>query len=238
MYRTQTFPLRALLDSPQFSESPDGDSPSRASSVGSPASFASLPNFPESNDIDMMADDVSIAGSTSPPSPYNAQFIKPPKPAHLNPTPAAEQFNGGRIPTPMFGSFPQQHALRPAPIAPPSGFLAAPLRHDHAIPSPIREDEMDADFAYAGSQLSQLSFIEEGMDVDDEDVTVSSLSSPSLPRIMTTNLPPPSPTTPRTGRARSGAITERRRFFMGYREDCEKCRMKVPNHFAHFLPVS
>ena len=40
----------------------------------------------------------------------------------------------------------------------------------------------------------------------------------------------------RKGRARSGAFTGKGRFSMGFREDCEKCRARIPGHYSHFLP--
>jgi hypothetical protein len=84
------------------------------------------------------------------------------------------------------------------------------------MPSPIREDAMDA-------QLSKLSVSSDPMDFEE------SLASP-LSDSGGNGLP-------RMGRARSGAITTvNRRIFTGYVADCEKCRNKVPGHYIHFLP--
>lgn len=47
-----------------------------------------------------------------------------------------------------------------------------------------------------------------------------------------------SPTAVRMGRQRSGALfTEKKRFHLGYLDDCDKCRARVPGHHSHFLPV-
>jgi hypothetical protein len=78
------------------------------------------------------------------------------------------------------------------------------------LPSPISEDYVETPTDITSSQLSRLSFNGEDMEMD----------------------------VPRTGRARSGAITaEKKKFVVGYRDDCDKCRAKVPGHWAHFLPI-
>ena len=83
---------------------------------------------------------------------------------------------------------------------------------------------MDDSPAYlASTQLSQLS-VEDGMEVDD-----------AVPMAPLHTMEPPIGIPPRKGRARSDAITEKRRIFMGYLEGCEKCRNKTPGHLAHFL---
>lgn len=86
------------------------------------------------------------------------------------------------------------------------------------MPSPISEDEdiPDTPTAFTQSQLSRLSFSQQ-MDTEETSTTLT--------------LPP----TPR-GRKRSGALTGVGRFSMGYRDDCEKCRQRVPGHYSHFLP--
>ena len=73
------------------------------------------------------------------------------------------------------------------------------------------------------SQLSRLSFsVEDNMELDPAAIPV-----------------PGTPT--RTGRARSGAITAggqgKKKFVVGFREDCEKCRARMPGHWAHFLTI-
>lgn len=91
------------------------------------------------------------------------------------------------------------------------------------MPSPISEDDdsPDTPTALTQSQLSRLSFSQtnpaDQMDTDGPPTTV--------------DLPP----TPR-GRKRSGALTGMGRFIMGYRDDCDKCRQRVPGHYSHFLP--
>jgi len=180
--------------------------------------------------------------------------------------PANEQFNGSRVSTPIFPSFAaslggppqlqQQSLSAPASIQtaeesfvqavtylmprPKSGF-----ENDYRLPSPIHEDAMEI----ADSQLSRLSFHgDDGpastMDLG-LDTSVGVRPAPRVDSAVDATAPVP---LARKGRARSGAISASpdaprswhglagRRFFMGYREDCEKCRMKIPGHFAHFLP--
>ena len=229
-----TSPLPPPLECPPLMDSCEADM-HYSSSIGSPVS-----------DIDMMADDVSIAGSPSPESPTISHFLKPLKPSWLNAKHSTmDAFNGGRVSTPIYSSFPtgpqQLRASRPPPLVshfPASYYLSAQLNNDHAAPSPIREAdmdaEMDAEYVFAGSCLSNLSFGDELKTPD------HGLSSPlaRFPMVSTAVEAAPSPATPRTGRARSGAITSKSRFYMGFRDDCEQCRMNVPNHFAHFIPTA
>ncbi|KAJ4376458.1 hypothetical protein N0V83_001742 [Neocucurbitaria cava] len=101
------------------------------------------------------------------------------------------------------------------------------------MPSPISEDEdiPDTPTALTQSQLSRLSFSHphppNSSDQMETEVSDSADSAAALAL-----LPPPTP----RGRKRSGALTGMGRFSMGYRDDCEKCRLRVPGHYSHFLP--
>jgi hypothetical protein len=127
---------------------------------------------------------------------------------------------------------------------------------DYAMPSPIAEsplieddDDLDLHMAeFPSSQLSRLSVSQDGMmDVDDGRVMWSQNTQRSSSNDgMSFDVAPPTPTTPgRIGRARSGAFSASdgggtegkggRRVVFGFREDCEKCRMRVSGHFAHFV---
>jgi hypothetical protein len=173
-----------------------------------------------------MADALDLA-PPPPPPPHFKMPVRPLKlkhdaaagllPPSPHPTPST-----ARIPTPIhpyFPSTPSPHASGLSPNVVPAWLLAAghsPGGH-HAMPSPIREDAVDA-------QLSKLSVGDHPMgDADGGDALQSPLSDMGG--------------LPRTGRARSGAIaTVNRRIFTGYVADCEKCRNKVPGHYIHFLP--
>jgi hypothetical protein len=157
-----------------------------------------------------MNEEISIVGSQSPPSPYQQHTWL--RPAKLNSPSVHESFSGGRIPTPIHTTF--------VIGAPPRTASAPTFHHQHInearssmvapLPSPISEDYVETPTDITSSQLSRLSFNGEDMEMD----------------------------IPRTGRARSGAITaEKKKFVVGYRDDCDKCRAKVPGHWAHFLPI-
>lgn len=82
----------------------------------------------------------------------------------------------------------------------------------------------------AAMQMSRLNMdAGENMDVEEEH---TSRVSPNPANVFTL-------ASPNKGRKRSGALSaEKRRFAIGYRDDCEKCRNRVPGHFSHFLPLN
>ena len=195
-------------------------------------------------DMDMDEDDFDVR-SQPPESPAlyssSSSFMRP---AMLQ----AALFNSesspsnGRLPTPIHATFKRgsmnglgypmsgsagglntsnMHA--PSMQAPPQNtWKASRLEKDEErsrrMPSPISEDDdiPDTPTALTQSQLSRLSVSHDYMDTEES-----------------SNLVPP--ITPRT-RKRSGALTGMGKFSMGYREDCEKCRQRVPGHYSHFLP--
>jgi len=107
------------------------------------------------------------------------------------------------------------------------------------------------------SRLSRLSVaaVDEAMELDGRGATFMVPAGAGAgygATNITTNILPPAatgaiatievddtvPATPRRGRARSGAMTAGttgKRFVMGYRDDCEKCRARVPGHFSHII---
>jgi hypothetical protein len=100
------------------------------------------------------------------------------------------------------------------------------------MPSPISEDEdiPDTPTALTQSQLSRLSVTSNNHAADSMDLEIRT-------SVETDMAPPPGVvTTPTRGRKRSGALSGKGRFSMGYRDDCEKCRQRVPGHYSHFLP--
>ncbi|KAF2190919.1 hypothetical protein K469DRAFT_558053 [Zopfia rhizophila CBS 207.26] len=100
------------------------------------------------------------------------------------------------------------------------------------MPSPISEDEdiPDTPTAFTQSQLSRLSVTT----TSSSDATNVGMEEEKAGNVV----PPPGVvTTPSRGRKRSGAFTGKGRFSMGYREDCDKCRARIPGHYSHFLPA-
>lgn len=198
------------------------------------------PNADMDYSMHMDEDEPDTLSSQPPDSPFVTNF----RPAKLNfglftrsePAPDIS----ARIPTPIYPSFKtgelNGHGYPSSGMAgaipthngylgvPPSEPVNTPHRRQRSadrtirMPSPISEDEdiPDTPTALTQSQLSRLT------------VTTNHHDR------MDTELEPP-PTTPRGGRKRSGALTGMGRFSMGYREDCEKCRLRVPGHYSHFI---
>jgi hypothetical protein len=188
------------------------------------ASPASLMSPPDAEDMEMDDDVPAISPKTST-SPTRT-FARP---ARLNPKSLHSHVSdvGGRQPTPIKGGFSNdlpQHSPRPlGQMGMSDGNIksrtvTARMRNkDHFMPTPVTEAPIETPSILVGNTLSRLCVSgEENMDMDDNPLS-----------------PPPEPF---AGRRRSGAITDKRRFAIGYREDCEKCRQRVPGHFSHFLP--
>ncbi|KAG9952692.1 hypothetical protein KCU85_g1898, partial [Aureobasidium melanogenum] len=183
-----------------------------------------------SDDMDMdMRDDFHMELSQSPEQP--SSWIIPNAPLR-NPRMALDD-RGSRVPTPiaLLSTRPKPTPLQGNTSASSSYNASTSMRARLAgprerFPSPISEDEPHTPTTATGSQFSLLTVNDIDMDAE------------------TTPRPPP-PQTPeihvRKQRQRSGAFTSPRdqdtskKFSMGYREDCDKCRNRVPGHMNHFL---
>ncbi|KAL5378825.1 hypothetical protein DPSP01_008865 [Paraphaeosphaeria sporulosa] len=201
--------------------------------------------------MQMEEDEPEAVTSQPPDSPFVTNF----RPAKLN----FDLFNrdqakhapdiAHRIPTPIYPTFQTTSGMSglgypnsgfAGGMAPSNGYLGVPsdprsephnptmgIPHRRQrsqdrtmrMPSPISEDEdiPDTPTAQTQSQLERLS------------VTTYHAADR-----MDMEMPPPSGT-PTRGRKRSGALTGMGRFSMGYRDDCEKCRLRIPGHYSHFL---
>jgi len=120
----------------------------------------------------------------------------------------------GRIPTPINAQFSHTRAHLPS-LGRHLGYLGQ--ESDRRLPSPISEDDRSPSIMLEGIG---------GMQVD-EDAVEEKL-------------------TPRKGHTRSkhnlrewsgyahepGGI---KKFSMGYKSDCEKCRLRIPGHFSHVV---
>ena len=199
--------------------------------------------------MDMEEDDSQNDVRSQPPdSPFGGHFFRPPT---LNPSSSTLSEHGttGRIPTPIHSTFnrgsmnglgyPTSGAAGGVTSHPPLPGLTVrknrqepTSNHDRSrrMPSPISEDDdniPDTPTTLTQSQLSRLS-VSHANAADDMDMELEEESFAGGPLA--------APPTPR-GRKRSGALTgSTGRFSMGYREDCDKCRQKVPGHYSHFLP--
>ncbi|KAF2268053.1 hypothetical protein CC78DRAFT_576604 [Lojkania enalia] len=233
---------------------------SEQSEANSPASIEDEPYLfsPRHNsmDVDMgMDDDLDIINSQPPDSPMAPFHLRP---AKLNPDLFSSGLNNtGRMPTPIYPTFHAPRGTGMAGLGYPSSGLAGgshsvfgvsnPDNHpilqpppprkqpqldqdrSRRMPSPISEDEdlPDTPTALTQSQLSRLSVTSHTGNPPDSMDTEGNAD-------MTAQLPGAG-TTPTRGRKRSGAFTGKGRFSMGYRDDCEKCRARIPGHYSHFL---
>jgi len=194
-------------------------------SSGEEDSIKSTVSEASSSDIDMdTSDDFRMDFSQSPEQSSSWTLRSSPL---RNPRMALDD-RGSRVPTPIISV-----ATRPKPVplqtsdatcGPSLAYF--PLRNHlgiatERVPSPISEDEPHTPTTVAGSQLSLLTVTDMDMDME----------PPEPPEIETVVV--------RKQRARSGAFTSPRdpskKLSMGYRDDCEKCRNRVPGHMNHFL---
>ena len=216
-----------------FPSGPSFTDASRLVSSGEDNSADSDISEANSSDDDMemeTSSDLCMAFSQSPEQSSSSWILRP-SPIR-NPRMALDG-QGTRIPTPMTGAT----AIRPQPVPvqmplsqtmpmrnlPPSATRSYLGYAMERFPSPISEDEPHTPTTAAGSQLSLLTVTDVDMDMEPPE------PPPNLPE----------PSTVRKQRQRSGAFTSPRetskKFTMGYREDCEKCRNHVPGHMNHFL---
>ena len=179
----------------------------------------------------------------APPPKFRGQALY--RTAPLKPPAAGYSSMGSRIPTPIYGHFQEANLLATNTVQPETGWrngdvltgsmdidepptcqtTLLPTRSrqsSRTLPSPISESGPDTPTSATEGHLARLTVIgsDECMDVDSSDPDDS-----------------PEPFfLPLRGRKRSIAVpTEKRRFCMGYRDDCEKCKARVPGHFSHFL---
>lgn len=207
--------------------------------------------------MEMNIDEEDLDMAASPP--LDSSFVTFMRPAKLNSNlfnHDSSTNNMGRMPTPIYpnfhngsmGGLEYPSSGMEGGISMSNGHLGIPsnpiIQHarkqstidqdrGHRMPSPISEveDIPDTPIALTQSQLSRLSVTSSNHASEHMDVEEPSRDGEE-------EMPPPPPpvsTTPTRGRKRSGAFTGKGRFSMGYRDDCEKCRQRVPGHYSHFL---
>ncbi|KAL9023897.1 MAG: hypothetical protein Q9196_006895 [Gyalolechia fulgens] len=185
---------------------------------------ASLPmnstiSIESSRDMDM---DLEYSEPAESPQPWRSVESARPSPCPVTPRTISykpqEVNHGGRIPTPIYGHF--NHAPKPIDMDLDTTEISRPsqqeIAHDlflgrRRLPSPISEDEaMDAPDGMDG-MLGRLD--------------------------MGPKTRPPSPrrTNPRWEGRPATPTKGKMTISMGYRADCDKCRMKVPGHYNHFV---
>lgn len=210
-------------------------------------------DLPTSSDDDMDVDVPEFSGS--PDSPFQPR-------ATLSISPFSQRSMKERVPTPMF---PPRPAITPLQTSSPAARERRNTVHQHMrnrhpatssgehleVPSPIDEDEVPTPPSaaeVAGSQLSMLSVSD--IDMEDDPLPIDPSRSLQLdghgdePMDSGPEALPIRKTRARSGALSSGASREatpnasgggRKGFSMGFRADCEKCRLRVPGHMNHFL---
>ncbi|KAL8747663.1 MAG: hypothetical protein Q9190_000510 [Brigantiaea leucoxantha] len=173
----------------------------------------------EPMDVDMDMDmDMDFSPPANPPHPWQgAQDSRPTSPRTVVPKiplhhPQDSQL-GGRIPTPIYGYFKTNDPHSQIPDARHTRSTVLNPNHDfflhrnQRLPSPISEDETMPSPSKMKEALDQI------------DVGRRSTS------FFNTNH------TQRGGPATKGKMT----LSMGYRADCEKCRLRIPGHYNHII---
>ncbi|KAI4143913.1 MAG: hypothetical protein L6R39_004389 [Caloplaca ligustica] len=166
-------------------------------------------------DFDM---DIDTVQPTQSPQPWGSVESSQPSPCTIVPRTLSynpqEVNNGGRIPTPIYGHF--NHVDRNMDMEIPEESnpqTQQEIAHDlflrrRRLPSPISEDEaMDAPDGMGG-MLGRL-------DMGSTNTSQSPFKTNKM----------------WGGGATKGKMT----ISMGYRADCDKCRMRVPGHYNHLI---
>ena len=195
----------------------------------SPLTLNSTIHIDEAMDPDMDMADSQPSMSPAPwnkiASPKHHAFVLLPLPGSRN---AQDSVNGGRIPTPIYGHFRAIDTTMDvdAPeIAGGPAFSQSGQELDHEshlrrrrLPTPISEDEaMESPPVTAGDMLNRFE-----MAIDFYE------PQPSLERKRKTH-------TIGAGQGDPVPRGAKMTLSMGYRADCEKCRMKVPGHYNHVI---
>ncbi|OJD39755.1 uncharacterized protein BKCO1_2000307 [Diplodia corticola] len=201
-----------------------------------------LPAYSDTDMDDCIEDDFNAMRS-NPNSPALPFML----PERRNPRHHETEPSTGRVPTPIYGHFPPKITSN-EPSGIPSNIRPTTLEELRAasvnarrsmaqrdvgrdMPSPIREDEMAmTPTTVAGNRLSRLHVSGRGGNDDGMDMDSPTTLDPQR------HAAAMAAADSKPGRARSGAITGKKKFHMGFREDCPKCIARVPGHNAHFLP--
>ncbi|KAL9602746.1 MAG: hypothetical protein Q9219_001589 [cf. Caloplaca sp. 3 TL-2023] len=219
--RTLSKPLLTPALTPTETSEDEGElknpfrSPTRERSAQ--LSLNSTIHIEEPRDFDM---DMECSESTGSPQPWRSMESSQPSPCTVTPRILSynpQEFNnGGRIPTPIYGHFDHVERNTEMDTSENNAQSQQEIAHDlflrrRRLPSPISEDEaVDAPDGMGG-MLGRLDM------------------GPG-----TENTPPSF----RTSRLWSGGATPTKgkmTISMGYRADCDKCRLKVPGHYNHLI---
>ncbi|KAL8861602.1 MAG: hypothetical protein Q9178_002127 [Gyalolechia marmorata] len=182
--------------------------------------LSSTIHIEEARDFDM---DMDCSEPAESPRPWQSVESSQPSPCTVAPQTLfynpKKVNSGGRIPTPIYGYFSQVDKNMDTDLPDNDLPTQQEMAHDlflrrRRLPTPISEDEaMDAPDGMGGMG-GMLGRLEMG-------------PKPAFTQIpFKTNKMWGSASTPTKGKM---SIS------MGYRADCEKCRMKVPGHYNHWI---
>jgi hypothetical protein len=137
----------------------------------------------------------------------------------------------GRIPTPIHSSFAPYIRSEKASVHHDVDFaddeaLVDRFRRGRRLPSPISEGEMSPSVIIDGMGDMQME-VDNSSHPERETPTKKghTRSKHSLRNWTGSGFPP----------ELNGNMGMKKSFSMGYRADCEKCRLRVPGHFSHII---
>lgn len=163
---------------------------------------------------------------------------------HISPSASQSQDSpslSGRIPTPIHSSFAPFPRASKGDQAQEDHYaddeaLVNRFKRGRRLPSPISEGEMSPSILVDGMEDMQMEVDRPATSMSQRD-TLSDLPTPTKKGHQR------SKHSLRQwsgygGDLQSAGQGVRRSFSMGYRSDCEKCRLKVPGHFSHIITYS
>lgn len=212
----------AAAAEPRSFFSPFSSSPTATITQGSPSPFLDGPDnrySPQSTQMsDAFSEDFEMTDSV-----------------HLSPGPFHSESSSsisGRIPTPIHSSFAPFIRAEKSTLNHDLDFtddeaLVDRFRRGRRLPSPISEGETSPSVIVAG-------FGEMQMEVDHASSQELERETPTK-KGHTRSKHSLRAWTGLGGETGSPSGGMKRSFSMGYRADCEKCRLKVPGHFSHII---
>lgn len=200
--------------------SPCSSSPSHTITPSSPSLIAmdssQSTQLSQISDVALYSDDMEMSDS----------FHLLPGPFHQDPATSISS----RTPTPIHSSFAPHIRAEKAtllhhhdPDFADDEAIVDRFRRGRRLPSPISEGEASPSGTAGGLGEMQMEYEASAQDLE-KDTPTKKGHTRSKHSLRTW-----------TGMGELGGTGAKRTFSMGYRDDCEKCRNKVPGHFNHII---